>query len=155
MTACPVGGVSVTIIVTAVADSGMYFHTLTSIGVGSTGASGGTSACANCTMAGGGCISIVWFPVLLHSTQFWTGEVLARRIFQGTLRPPFDNRWRWNLGRKLKQFAGRREKGGLVAKSPFNSYFVGAQKLNVIPVVAALMVAPPIVSLLASREQTW
>src|SRR5229473_1161304 len=65
MTACPVGGVSVTIIVTAVADSGMYFDTLTSIGTGSTGASGGTSACAICTKAGGGCISIVGFPVTL------------------------------------------------------------------------------------------
>jgi hypothetical protein len=29
------------------------------------------------------------------------------------------------------------------------------QKLNVMPVVAALIVAPPMVSLKASREQTW
>src|SRR5438270_854748 len=53
------GGVGVTIMVTAVADSGMYFETFTSIGVGSTGASGGSSACASCTKAGGGCMSIV------------------------------------------------------------------------------------------------
>jgi hypothetical protein len=46
-------------------------------------------------------------------------------------------------------------KGGLVTKSPLHPLFTGAQKLNVIPVVAALMVAPPIVSLAASREQTW
>ncbi len=45
------------------------------------------------------------------------------------------------------------DKGGLVIKSPFIT-FVSAQKLNVIPVVAALIVAPPIVSLPASREQT-
>ena len=38
MTAWPVGGVSVTIMVTEVADSGMYCDTLSSIGVGSTGA---------------------------------------------------------------------------------------------------------------------
>src|SRR5215472_19280957 len=59
MIACPVGGVSVTIIVTAVADSGMYLDTSTLIGVGSTGASGGASSCASCTTAGGGCRSML------------------------------------------------------------------------------------------------
>jgi hypothetical protein len=54
-----------------------------------------------------------------------------------------------------KQIVYRQEKGELVTKSPFITLFAGAQKLNVMPVVAALMVAPPIVSLLASREQTW
>jgi hypothetical protein len=38
---------------------------------------------------------------------------------------------------------------------PRHRIFAGAQKLNVMPVVAALMVAPPMVSLAASREQTW
>jgi hypothetical protein len=47
------------------------------------------------------------------------------------------------------------KKGGLVIKSPFIEYSLATQKLNVIPVVAALIVAPPIVSLAASREQTW
>jgi hypothetical protein len=47
------------------------------------------------------------------------------------------------------------EKKGDSVTSPPSSLFVSAQKLNVIPVVAALMVAPPIMSLAASREQTW
>jgi hypothetical protein len=41
----------------------------------------------------------------------------------------------------------KHEKGGLVAKVPLHPVFVSAQKLNVIPVVAALIVAPPIVLL--------
>src|SRR5216683_208591 len=121
ITACPVGGVSVTIIVTAVADSGMYFDTLTSIGSGSTGASGGTSACAICTRTGGGCISIVWFPIGILTTTD----------------------------------AFKTRKRGTRHQVPLHHLFFSAQKLNVIPVVAALIVAPPIVSLAASREQTW
>src|SRR5450755_1771045 len=63
MTAWPVGGVSVTIMVTEVADSGMYCDTLTWIGVGSTAAAGGCSACASRTMAGGDCMSMVGSPL--------------------------------------------------------------------------------------------
>src|SRR4030088_2844521 len=113
MTAWPVGGVSVTIIVNALADSGMYFDTLTSIGLGSTAASGGCSDCANCTMAGGVCMSMVFSPL------------------------------------------AKREKRGGRHRTPLHHLRAGAQKLNVIPVVPALMVAPPIVSLLPSRPQTW
>src|ERR1700736_1511106 len=61
----------------------MYFHTLTSIGAGSTGASGGTSACANCTMAGGGCISIVRFPVLLAVYQVLPRRGAGKTNFSG------------------------------------------------------------------------
>src|SRR5438445_9313168 len=83
MAALPVGGVSVTIIVTEIADSGMYFDTSTLIGAGSTGASGGTSACATCTKAGGGCISIVWLPVTLAVYQVLSWRGAGKSIFQG------------------------------------------------------------------------
>src|SRR6266481_1934882 len=71
----------------------MYFDTLTSIGTGSTGASGGTSACATCTRAGGGCMSMVCFPVHLHVHQVPAIGVLGK--------------------------SSNDEKGGLVTKSPF------------------------------------
>src|SRR5258708_37966101 len=103
--------------VTAVADSGMYFDTLTAIGTGSTGASGGTSACAICTKAGGGCISIFWFPIGILTT---TDAFKTRK--RGTRHPV-----------------------------PLHHLFFSAHKFNRIPVVAALVVAPPIGSLAASR----
>src|SRR5450631_185029 len=151
MTACPVGGVSVTIIVTVVADSGMYFDTLTSIGVGSTGASGGTSACATCTKAGGGCISMVWFPVTLAGLP---SSTLARRqdqFFRAFYSRDSRNCWRLEFAAAIEISSKTRKRG--THRVPLHPIFAGAQKLNVMPVVAALMVAPPMVSLAASREQ--
>src|SRR5450432_987766 len=62
----------------------MYFETLTAIGVGSTGASGGTSACARCTMAGGRCMSMVGLP-----------ETLAKREKGGHIWSPHDRIFDW------------------------------------------------------------
>src|SRR5437870_2269187 len=118
----------------------MYFDTSTLIGTGSTGASGGTSFCATWTKAGGGCISIVWFPVILVSLpgSSLPSSILAR-CWQITRHPTTDGDW--NSRQQSKQSL-KREKGGLI-ESPLRPVFVGAQKLNVIPVVAALIVAPP------------
>src|SRR5450756_1769078 len=81
--ACPVGGVRVRIMVTAFAVSGMYFETLTSIGAGSTGASGGTSDCWTCTMAGGVCMSIVWLRGgLARPANIHLREAPVKSIFQ-------------------------------------------------------------------------
>ena len=46
-------------------------------------------------------------------------------------------------------------KRGTRHQVPLRHLCISAQKLNVIPVVAALIVAPPIVLLLESRLQTW
>src|SRR6185437_3980408 len=104
----------------------MYLETLTSIGDGSTGALGGTSDCWTCTMAGGGCVSID--VPLLRLAPYKACHLKPRRKMM---------------------------KGDSLSSPPPHPCSVAVQKLNVMPVVAALIVAPPIVSLPASREQIW
>src|SRR6185312_16871901 len=106
MTACPVGGVSVTIMVTEVADAGRYFETSTLIGAGSAGAAGGDSSCTSCTRAGGVCISMIWYL------------------------------YRW-------QGQSQNTKRGTRHQVPLIKSALPPQKLKVMPVVAALIVAPP------------
>src|ERR1700736_3622878 len=102
-------------IVTAVADSGMCFDTLTSIGAGSAGASGGTSACATCTKAGGGGISL--FPSLWpKATEFYLGDVLVKSTTFQDIFNPLTIDGDWNCRPQSNK------KGGLVTKSPFITY---------------------------------
>ncbi len=83
--------------------------------------------------------------------QFYVGEV-PRSIFQGILQQRFNNPWRLEFAAAIEIILQNEKRG--THQVPLHHILVGAQKLNVIPVVAALIFAPPMVSLEASREQT-
>jgi hypothetical protein len=73
--------------------------------------------------------------------------VRAKQIFEGILAAAIRQPKRLDSLAAIETNRLNTKKGGLVTKSPFITGFVTVQKLNVMPVVAALIVAPPMVLL--------